>query len=142
MTALRTLALGLAVAAVGLSCGDRTTEPPISSPPPPPPVTNAVVSLATPNADDGALILTLRGPNATAIQLTNSGHILYSRAASSSELRVTIVGDLMAGSLVTFTLASGQSLASYSAAVDQVASRSDVLRSSTSGYALTVAAAP
>lgn len=142
MTTLRAVLAMVVIGAAGVSCGDRAPTPPVTPPPPPAPVTRAVVSLATPNADDGALILTLRGPNATAIELTNPSHVLYSRSASSSELRLAIVGDLTAGPLLRFTLSGGQSLAAYTATVDQVASRSDLLRSSTSGYALTVAAAP
>ena len=100
------------------------------------------MSLATPNADDGALRLTLHGPALSTLQVSSSSNLFYTRMASDSEARVILIGNLAAGPLLTFKIASGQPLTAYGATLEQVASRSDSLRVSLSGYALTIAAAP
>jgi hypothetical protein len=101
-----------------------------------------VVSLTTPNGDDGAVSVTLTGPGLTTLQVSSSSTLFFSRAVSDSEARVIAVGNLAAGPLFTFKVAAGHQLSAYSATVVQVATRSDSLRSNTSGYKLAITAAP
>jgi hypothetical protein len=143
MIKLRGVLVALTVIAAGIGCGDKATAPnPPPPPPPPPPPGSAVVSLATPNADDGAVIVTLQGPGLSTIQSSATAYVLYARVASAQEARVILVGDLAAGPLFTFKLGAGQAVSAYTASVQQVATRGDALRTSTTGYQLTVAAAP
>jgi predicted small lipoprotein YifL len=131
----------LAVVATAAGCGDKATSPNPPAPPPPPPG-SAIVSLATPNSDDGAVVVTLTGPGLSTFATASSGDVFYSRLASAQEARVIVVGDVTAGPLFTFKLAAGSNISAYTATVQQVANRSDALRASTSSYTLTIAAAP
>jgi hypothetical protein len=124
------LGLGL-----GLGCSDNAAAPQTPEAP-----SGAVVSLITPNADDGAIVVTLKGPNVTTFEAGSSTYVLYSRIVSPQEARIIVVGNVAAGPLFTVKLGAGQQLSTYSAAVDQVAARSDTLRTSLSGYQLTLAA--
>lgn len=146
MIKLRGILIALTVIAVGIGCGGQATSPtppvPPPPPPPPPPPGSAVVSLVTPNADDGAIIVTLQGPAISTLQASNAAYIMYSRVASAQEARVMLIGDVSGGPLFTFRLGTGQALSAYTATVQQVAARSDALRSSTTGYHVTLAAAP
>jgi hypothetical protein len=104
-------------------------------------VSAAVITLTTPNSDDGAIVLTLQGPDLAAIEPASSAYLSYSRATSNQEKRVIVIGNLGAGPLFTVKLGSAHNLSDYSATVEQVANRSDILRNSTTDYKLTIAAA-
>jgi hypothetical protein len=146
MRSLRHTLIAAAVIAAAVSCTDHPTAtppppPPPPSPPPPPPG-SGIVALVTPNSDDGALRLTLRGPGLTTLAAASASHVFYQRLVSDSEARMILVGDVEAGQLITFKIASGQSASAYSATLEQVASRRDSIRLSLSGYSLTVSRAP
>ena len=100
----------------------------------------ATVSLVTPNADDGAISLTITGPGISDVQPASSTYLAYSRGVSSSEARVIVLGDLSPGVLATVEVADVNHLDQYSAQVLEVASRADAARASTSGYRITLAA--
>lgn len=142
MIKIRSLLFAATAVAAAIGCADHATQPNPPAPPPPPPPGSAVVALATPNSDDGAVVLTLTGPGLTTMQSSLSTNLLYSRVASDSEVRVILVGNLTAGPLFTFKVADGKQLSAYSATVGQVATRGDVLQANTSGYKLSIAAAP
>lgn len=125
----------MALAAVAVGCGDKATSP-IPTP------GSAIVSLATPNSDDGAVVVTLTGPGFSTFATASSGYLIYSRLAGGQEARVILIGDVTAGPLFTFKIAAGSDVSAYAATVQQVANRSDALRASTSSYNLTIAAAP
>lgn len=139
---LRALLVALAAIAVAVGCADHPTQPNSPPPPPPPPSGSAVVSLTTPNTDDGAVVVTLSGPGLKTMQVSSSSNLFFSRAVSDSEVRVILVGNLTAGPLFTFKVADGKQISAYSATIGQVATRSDALQASTSGYKLSIAAAP
>ena len=130
---------------VAIACSEskQPTNPNPNPPPaPPPPVNSVVVSLTSPNNDDGAVVVTLQGPSVSTLQRSSSGYLLYSRSPGAQETRVIVVGSLATGPLFTFAPAAGANLSAYSATVQQVANRADALRASTTGYTLTIAAAP
>jgi hypothetical protein len=141
--ALMTLTLAAAAA-----CGDKATSPNPPGPPapppqpPPPPPGSAVVTLATPNSDDGAVVVKLTGPGLSTFETASSGYIFYSRLAAEQEARVIVVGNVTAGPLFTFKVATGSAVSAYTATIEQVANRTDALRASTASYTLTIAAAP
>ena len=140
LTALAALAL-----AIGCS-SDHATSPnppaPPPPPPPPPPPGSAVVSLTTPNTNDGAVLVTLTGPGLTTLQASDTSNLFYSRLASDSEARLILVGNLSSGPILNFKIATGKTISAYTAIVQQVAMRNDSLRASLSGYKLTVTAGP
>lgn len=135
MITVRGVLVALTVIAAGIGCSGQATSP---NPPSP---GSAVVSLATPNIDDGAVVVTLRGPGLTTLQSTFSSNVFYSRLVGDSA-RIILVGNLGAGPLFTFKFGTGAALSAYTATVEQVATRSDSLHASTTGYHLTVSAAP
>ncbi|PYO95491.1 MAG: hypothetical protein DMD62_01185 [Gemmatimonadetes bacterium] len=111
---------------------------------PPPSATQSatitlVVSLVTPHADDGALILTITGPDLESVVTTP--YVAYARATGSGTLRITVVGDLVAGPVVTLRLSVPHDAAAYAGTVEQVAQRTDTLRDALTGYGLTIAPA-
>jgi hypothetical protein len=125
---------------VGAAIGCDHSSP--TQPPPPPPLpSSAVVSLTTPNADDGAVIVMISGPNLATIQPADSHYVVYSRLASAQEARVIVIGNLVAGPLFTVRFGAPHLISAYSGAVQQVATRGDSILSSTVGYRVTVSAA-
>ena len=118
----------LALGASGCS-SDAGTGPPITGP--------VTVSLATPNSDDGALLISVLGPELSAVQPASTGYQVYWRPVSENETRIVVVGDIVAGPIISATASSGAASV-FTASVSEVASRANVLRTSTDGYALRV----
>ncbi len=98
----------------------------------------ATVSLSSPNADDGAVLVTLNGSGLTNVRPPNSSYQVFWRLASANVLKVAVVGDLADGPLFTVDVPDVSNLAGYAGTVDQAASRTDALRGSLSGYSISV----
>lgn len=98
------------------------------------------VSLVTPNADDGAIALTITGPGVSEVKPGTSASVAYWRVVSASEARVIVVGNLSSGVLATFEVPDLSKVGQYRVAVLEAASRSDVMRTAVGGYQVTVAA--
>ena len=130
------LAALLAVVAPILACGDGSgvTESTANG------VRPVTVSLTTPASDDGAVLLSLHGGGITNPQAATSSYRVYFRLVSETEVRVAVFGNLTAGPLFTVQVPDPRQLAGYSAAVREVANRSNELRGSLAGYEATLAA--
>jgi len=100
---------------------------------------SVTVSLTTPSADDGALLVVVTGPEFAGAKAAASGYALYWRRASATETRVIVVGDIVAGPLFEITPAAGADASDFTGTVSEVANRADALRASTTGYSLSVA---
>ncbi|HEV8511139.1 MAG TPA: hypothetical protein VGQ48_11880 [Gemmatimonadales bacterium] len=124
----------LALAAV-TACNDAGTGP-LASP------TSLQVMLSTPQSDDGAVVITLRGPDVSDLQPATPAYLAYTRSAGTQEARIIVLGNLTAGPLVTLTIGPGHKLSDYLATIEQVATRADALRGDISGYRLTVTPRP
>jgi len=124
------MALAAAVLLAAAACSDSTT-----------PQTPGVVtlSLVTPNADDGAMALVLTGPGITSIASGSGAYAVYWRVVSPTQARVIVVGDLSNGVLATAQVAEANRLTGYHVGILEVATRSDAVRASTAGYAITLA---
>lgn len=132
MNAMRWTGIGgLALLAAGLACGGSGSTGPVAG--------TATVSLATPNADDGAVLLTLTGPSFSNPQSGSSSYKVYWRVASANEVHAIVVGDLTAGVVLTVGVDDVGKLGQYSGSVDEAASRTDQVRASVSGYGVTFA---
>lgn len=94
--------------------------------------------LATPNADDGAILFTVHGPPIDTALAANTGLRLFTRRADDSTLVGALVGGVAGGTLVTLDVGDASG-AAYTASVTQVADRHSDLRVSLDGYGLTVA---
>jgi hypothetical protein len=147
----RTLAIAMLTVAAGFACGGDTPAgvpppppvPPGAPPPAPPPPPGQpggsgtlTVSLTTPNADDAALLLELRGANIHGIALTNSAWRMYADS-SGSPIRIVVAGHLAAGPVLTFQVPDVDMVASYTATLVDVSNAQNELRAKT-GYALVV----
>lgn len=95
------------------------------------------VSLTSP-ATDGAILLTLTGPQLTTPQSANPSFKLYWRLVSSTEMRVMVFGTLATGPLLSVSIPDIAHAAGYKGTVLQVADRDDALRNGLSGYGITV----
>jgi len=97
-----------------------------------------VVSLITPNTDDGAIRLTVNGPQVNTPQSATGAYVVFSRQVSQQVVDVIVVGDLVTGALIDIPVADMNRADEYRVSVAQVADRSDTLRTSLTGYAATV----
>lgn len=120
-----------------LAVGGGACEHP-ESPPLQPPLTAVQLELQTPRTDDGAVVLTVQGPDVTHLQPASQAYLVYSRPTSTGTVRVILVGDLKAGPLATLSVGPGHQLSDYSVTVDQVAARTDSLWADLSGYQVSV----
>jgi len=135
----RLLTLSIVGLAAAISCGPEA--PTAAQPPPPPPPPGggtAIVSLTTPNSDDGALLFELTGPATIHVNPPPSGSVKFFIDSSAATIRVVAAGSVHTGPLLTFTVADTTTLSSYSATVKDVASRQNVLRQSLAGYELKI----
>ena len=129
----RLVAVGLLLGAAG-ACGEGATPPPVPISP-----TTLRLDLDSPHSDDGAVVVTLRGPDVANPQVASAAYLAYARADSGAhEIRLIIVGDLKGGALGTVSVGPGHQLSDYSVTIDQVAARNDTLRADLSGYRVRV----
>ena len=136
MMRIRIAALAL-VAALGVTCKD---EGPVIQPPDETNPTSLVVSLTTPNADDGAVMVTVRGPGMATVVSSSASYLVFSNLAVSGQARVIAVGDLKAGAVFTVAVSGANPLSDYSVVLEQVASRTDALRANLANYRVALSA--
>jgi hypothetical protein len=150
--ALRARLLPLSVAAgLAISCGgsggDRaTTEPSQPQPgqPPQPTAPTAVpgtltARLVTPNGDDGAIVIEISGPAPVAdVTVAVQGAVVHSRA-NGNMTRLAVFGSLASGALARFSVPDVNAAQQYSAQVTEVSDRANALRTSVTGYQVSIA---
>ncbi len=116
------------------ACGDDDSKGPID---PGPTAGTLTITLTTPNADDGAILFEVNGPDMT--QVTASNPSLYFRYSQAvGRITAVLVGDVAAGDVLSFHVPDVDAFASYVPTVLDVAGRGNELRSSLAGYELTV----
>lgn len=115
------------------ACGDDDSGGPVD---PGPTVGTLTVTLSTPNADDGAILLEVTGPDMT--QVTTANPALYFRySEAAGQLRAVFVGNIGDGALLSFRVPDVNAVASYIPTIVELADRDNQLRDS-AGYQLTV----
>ena len=144
---IRHVLLSGVVAAAG-SCGGGDGGGAPTEPPPPPSVQPTVpvavpgtltVSLVTPFADDGAILLDITGPApVTDVVAAAQGAVAHARS-NGNATRVAVFGSLGGGALVRFSVPDVNAVQQYAAQVAEASDRASALRSSVTGYQLTVA---
>jgi len=125
------LGLSLGLLGTGLACGDNPGAPKAG---------NVTVSLTTPNADDGVVLVALFGPGFTNLQPASASYRVYSLTASPTEIRILVVGDLSTGALLSLDIGDPARIAEYHGTVIQAASRDDVVHTVSTDYDLTFTA--
>jgi hypothetical protein len=115
-----------------LECGG-STEPKTG------PVPGAlVVTLATPNTDDAAILLTVTGPAAPTSVTPQTGLRLFQGGGLGATSHLVLTGALGNGPILTLQVADVNVASSYHATIQSVASTDYVLRT-VAAYSLTVA---
>ncbi len=127
-------AVALALA-LGLACGgDGDDGGPTNGGGP----DTLVLSLITPNNDDGAILFTISGGDIDSPTAASAADVLFFRSTGATSISAVIVGDISAGALVEFEVPAGTSASSYTTTITEVADRSNALRGSVAGYSLSV----
>ena len=94
--------------------------------------------LTTPSSDDGALLFELSGPPIDTTVAANASLQLFTHRTDGSTLVGAVVGTLANGGVVTLQVPDVGAAAQYTARLLEVADRQNVLRTSLTGYALSV----
>jgi hypothetical protein len=94
------------------------------------------VRLASPYADDAALVVEVTGPDVQAV--TVDSNVYLHAVESATGVTVVLVGDFDVDPLVRLTVPDVRLADEYSATVLQAADRSNALRESVAEYTLTV----
>ena len=97
-----------------------------------------VVSLATPGPADGAMLVTITGPDAVSlVQPAVADGVVRARIQGTTTT-VAVFGTLMDGPLLRISVPDVRQAKRYTATVREAADSSNQLRASLAGYALTV----
>ena len=123
---------GLLAAAAVTACGGGDGGGPTK-----PVAGELVVTLTSPNATDGALIVRVVGP---VTGVTPVGNYRVSLATEGNVTRAIVTGDIASGDLLRVKVPDIAQVGSYSANVEQAASRVDYALFSVSSYALALRA--
>ena len=131
---MRTHRLQLLVAAAFMlgaaACRDAVQAPQPGS---------VVASLTTPARDDGAVLAVLTGTSFGEVIPAEPSYRVYWRLASPTEIRVVVLGNIVAGPLFSVNVPDVRQTAALHASVADVAGRGDTARTALSGYSLTLA---
>ncbi len=140
---MRRISLFAAIAGVSLwalACGDSPAEPDNTDPVPVPGV--LTLSLTTPNADDKALLVSVTGAGTgdslSNVVLANSSYSMYSRNENGRALKAAFFGNLANGALLQFNVPDVNRVASYNVAVVEAADGTNAVRTTFTGYVLTL----
>jgi hypothetical protein len=137
----------LAAVAILTACGggDGPVSPPVVPPPvaPPtvtPPSTKSgvlIVTLETPNADDGGVLFDITGPGFVDLVVPGASYELYSMrsAAMASAL---LAGAIQSGDVLEVHVPDVSKASEYHAVLRQVASAAFELRPSLEGYSVSI----
>ena len=132
------LLLGLGLALAGLACGDDPQDPTAVEPTP----GDLAVTLNSPQDAEGAVLITLTGPDLPAPDAVHAAApenvVLFVRADGPA-LRIALFGALSDGALLVFPVPDTGARGLYRATLLEVAAPDHTLRASLSGYELEVA---
>jgi hypothetical protein len=123
------MAVALALA-VGLACGDDGPTEPVPG--------TLVVSLTTPNSDDGAILFTISGGGVDDPAAVATSHRMFFRTTGTSTTTAVVVGNITSGPLLRFEVLDVGEASSFTGTITEVADRNNELRASLSGYSLAI----
>lgn len=131
---MRRLLLPLVLLALASACGDGGPTEPAG---PTPGVLK--IALATPNADDGALLFTVSGGRVSTVDAAAAGYQIYTAQPDTMTTRILVTGDIGAGEVVRIHVPDTRTAAAYHATIAQAASRTTFAQRALTGYSLAVA---
>ena len=131
----KTGAAGMVTLLVTMACGP---DAPSALPEP----GALVVSLATPHADDGAVVFSLRGEEMGSPVALNPDQQVFvlSQDTERGLLRIAVIGARLSGPLVAFDVPDVRRVKAYAATVVEVADQANLVRDGLEGYQARVAA--
>ena len=94
------------------------------------------VTLATPNSNDGALLLTLSGGTMDSVQA--AAGTIFLASTGTNTFRVMVAGTIADGPVVRFWMPDRRNVAQYLATLEQAAVRSTYVQQDISGYSLSI----
>jgi hypothetical protein len=94
------------------------------------------VALATPNGDDGAVLLTITGGPVDSVEAADFP--VYSARVDPNTLRVIVIGHLASGTIARIHVADNRQTSRYSAVINQVAVRTTHAQRDPSGYSVSL----
>lgn len=94
------------------------------------------LSLASPNTDDGAVLLTISGGLVDSVEAV--GYTIYTARQGPETLRLIVTGDLGSGPLARIHVPDSRLASRYSARVSQVASRVTYIQRDPASYSVGV----
>ncbi len=123
--------------AVSVACGDGdgVTDVPVPAVPVP---GTLVLSLTSPNSDDGAILLSISGGGITAPTVASTSHVLFSRLTGTTSINAVVVGNITAGPLLRFDVPDVGGASAYTGTITEVADRANALRTTLTGYSLEI----
>jgi hypothetical protein len=128
----------LVLAALAIQVAGCSDDKPTVTQPPAPVPGVLTLSLATPNADDRAVMISVSGPGPIGeTTASGEGYVLHSRV-NSTGFRAAVFGNLVSGALLRFAVPDLNKTGSYQAAILEVSDAGNSLRSSTTGYSITI----
>lgn len=97
-----------------------------------------LVTLASPNATDGGMVVSITGPDAVgSVRAADPGNVVRARTQGTTTT-VAVFGTLAPGPLVRIAVPDVRQAGSYTATVREAADLESALRPSLAGYTLTV----
>ena len=97
------------------------------------------VTLATPNSNDGALLLTLSGGTIDSLAASAGGGTIFFASTGTNTFRVMVAGTIGDGPVVKFWMPDRRDVAQYLATLEQAAVRGSYEQQDIGGYSLSIA---
>ncbi len=118
--------------AVSVACGDGdgVTAVPVPG--------TLVLSLTSPNSDDGAILLSISGGGISAPTVVSTSHVLFFRSTGTTSINAVVVGNITAGLLLRFDVPDVGGGSPYTGTITEVADRANALRTTLTGYSLEI----
>ncbi len=124
------IAAALAALTLSVACGDGGVTEPLPG--------TLVLSLTTPNSDDGAILLSISGGGISAPTVVSTSHVLFFRSTGTTSINAVVVGTITAGLLLRFDVPDVGGASAYTGTITEAADRANALRTTLTGYSLEI----
>ena len=94
------------------------------------------VRLASPNGDDGALLLTVAGGRVDSVEA--SGYATFSHRSDPTTIRIIVAGSVASGTIARLWVPDERQIGRYSVTLDQAAARGSYAQRDPASYLVTL----